>query len=121
MKNLNMQGPYGFDREIINDVVPDVQFGNYALGYEDKNGKFCVCYVGRSDHNLPRRIADHLGEHPKKFKFFTYRIASSEKEAFYEECRMYHLFGENENLYNKEHPDRPDGEELECPCCDIFD
>lgn len=121
MSNLNMHGPYDFDRETINDEVPNVQFGNYALGYKDEDNVFRVCYVGRSDHNLPRRIADHLGEHPRKYKMFKYSITSSAEKAFYEECRTYHEFGENEKLYNEEHPDRPDGEEFECPYCDIFD
>ena len=121
MASLNMKGPYEFNRETIRDVVPEVKFGNYALGYMDEDGDFRVSYVGRSDRNLPRRIADHLGEHPKKYKKFKYSVASSEKEAFFEECRTYHAFGEKTKLYNGEHPDRPDGEEYGCPYCEIFD
>jgi hypothetical protein len=46
---------------------------------------------------------------------------TSPKAAFEKECKNYHDFGGSEKLDNKQHPERPDGTNWECPVCDMYD
>lgn len=107
-----------FTKETIKQVVTKTSPGNYALGHVDEeDGQLIVEYVGRADIDVANRIAQHLGEPYKHFKF---SYAASPKAAFLKECRNYHDFGENKRLKNKIHPDRPEGIDCKCPRCDIF-
>lgn len=115
MANLNMNGPYRFDKETINDVITRTSAGNYALGYVD-NSTFYVLYVGRADSDVKERLLQHLGEKYTEFKF---SYATSPKSAFEKECQNYHDFNPRDN---KIHPDRPsNSKDWKCPVCDIFD
>lgn len=118
MASLNMVGPF-----LLNEKEIDIQIkkgipGNYAYGYLNDNERFVVQYVGRSDENLNSRIRHGIGQ----YKMFKYSYARNMKEAFEKECQNYHDFGGDEGLlYNKIHPDRPEGSDYECPVCDIYD
>ena len=108
-----------FSKETIKQVVTKTSPGNYALGrIDEEDGLFIVEYVGRADIDVADRIAQHLGEPYKHFKF---SCATSPRAAFLKECQNYHDFGGKEKLNNKIHPDRPKGTDWKCPCCDIFD
>lgn len=118
MANLNMNGPYFFNKDKVDEVVTRTSSGNYALGYVNDENAFIVQYVGRADIDVNTRLKQHIGEPYKRFKF---SYASSPKVAFEKECRNYHDFGESKKLNNKIHPDRPQNSSWKCPCCAIFD
>lgn len=118
MASLNMDGPYLFNKDKVDEVVTRTSAGNYALGYVNDENTFIVQYVGRADIDVNARLKQHAGEPYKRFKF---SYASSPKVAFEKECRNYHDFGESKKLRNKIHPDRPKNSSWKCPCCIIFD
>ena len=113
-----MNSSFPFTLSGINTNVKKTSIGNYALGHIGKNGSFIVRYVGRSDSNVRNELKNYLDIYDD-CKNFKYSYALTIKEAFEKECKNYHDF--NGNLYNKYHPDRPDGKKYECPVCDIFD
>ena len=111
-----MYGSFELTNNKIDQEVTKTSAGNYALGHNEKN-TFIVKYVGRSDDDLNKRLKDWVGD----FERFKYSYATSPKAAFEKECRNYHDFGENKNLNNEYHPDRPDESTWKCPVCDVFD
>lgn len=114
MKTLDMYGPFEYDLETINGIIPEGIIGNYALGHME-NDSFIVEYVGRADKDLRKRIPHSIG----KYTHFKVSQTSSPIEAYHKECINWHEFGGEENLLdNKIHPDRPDGVKLAfCPIC----
>ncbi len=97
--------------------------GAYVLGYvktekkKDREVKtFIVKYVGRSDDDLNGRLRKWVD----KYKRFKYGYFDSPKAAFEKECKIYHDFGEKDDLDNDIHPARPENANWKCPGCDIF-
>ena len=117
MASLDMLGPFALTDNEVSKRVSENVMGNYAFGYMDKEyGAFVVCYVGRSDSDLKKEIKQQMRtDRAKGCTHFKYSIAKSVKESFEKECRNYHDFGGNTKLHNKNHPDKPDGTEYECP------
>jgi len=109
MATLDMKGPFDFDENTVKKVTPKI--GNYALGHMTEEGKFRPKYVGRSDSDLQAELVQRLKTHGhhKKFKI---SYADSKKDAFNKECKNYHEFDPSEN---ENHPDSPDGMNLQCP------
>ena len=112
---------YRLTLDEVDRKIEKEKIGNYALGYlqdrEDGRRVFTVCYVGRSDTDLKRRIKEHIGENPK-YQFFKYSYASSSKDAYYKECNNWHDFGGPEGLLNNSiHPDKPEGTNWKCQQC----
>lgn len=118
MASLEMEGPYAFTSDVLNDVITRALPGNYALG--DKIGEtFKVRYIGRGDSDVKARLSQHLGE---PYKYFKYSYATSPKAAFEKECKNYHDFGGPDRLDNNIHPDRPsNSKDWKCPVCNKFD
>ena len=115
MPTLNMQGPYEFTRDEVDNQIRRHQIGNYALGKLNQYGDFVVHYVGRSDTDVNGRIKDHLQEW---YTHFMFSYASSPKAAFEKECQNYHDFGESRLLDNDVHPDIPsNSKNWKCPVC----
>lgn len=114
MASLNMCGPFDYNRETINEVVPEGIIGNYALGHIEDD-VFIVEYVGRADKDLKERLPHSIG----KYSHFKVSQASSSINAYYKECFNWHEFGGDDGLLdNKIHPDRPDGVRFVfCPIC----
>lgn len=119
MPSLNMNGPYNFTQEKIDEIITEKSAGNYALGKVNDEHTFIVEYVGRSDTDLNQEVKARLSL--TKYSKFKYSYASSAKAAFEKECGNYHDFGGSTSLDNKIHPDRPDDTDWKCPNCDIFD
>lgn len=124
MATLNMGFSYDLTYDVIDKVVADGRIGNYAFGYLDNQGSFIVLYVGRSDINLKERIKHGITdvqENPNlRYERFKFSYAESPMEAFEKECRNYHDFGGEEGkLYNRIHPDKPDGYVGNCPVCGL--
>lgn len=111
---------YPLTDENMEVVRSDIQFGNYRLGYLEGD-KFHVNYVGRSDHNdegLKGRLAQHVGEKIPNETYFQFMEKNSAFEAYQQECKDFHDFGEKQNLRNVEHPKKLDGHtNLFCPVC----
>jgi hypothetical protein len=86
--------------------------GVYVLGTLGTSRGSQPLYVGRSDIDLRERLSAH--ELMCTFQYFRFSICRSAREAFFEECRLWHSFG---NLHNLIHPDSPSGSGLSCPYC----
>ena len=95
MASLNMVGPFPLNEKEIDLQIRKGIPGNYAYGFLNKDDRFVVEYVGRSDHNLNERISHGIGH----YKMFKFSYAND----------------------NKVHPDRPERTEYDCPICNIFD
>ena len=85
MASLNMNGPYPFNRDKIDEVVTQTSAGNYALGYVNDENTFIVQYVGRADIDVNARLKQHIGEPYKRFKF---SYAPSPKAAFEKNAKL---------------------------------
>lgn len=105
---------YSLAQERVRQDVTANEPGFYRLGTM-VDGQFHPSYFGRSDTDIRRRLL----EHAKKgwFTHFRIRPADSVKQAFEQECRDWHLHGEE--MTNRIHPARPDGAEYGCPYCDL--
>lgn len=100
---------------IIRRTVEADRPGAYLLG-ELKGSRFDVRYVGRSDSCLKSRLLTH--NHLYECSYFTFRYASSPKDAFLMECKAWHDYqGSRGKLLNKIHPAAPAGQHIECPYC----
>lgn len=97
--------------ENITKHVCKVSAGSYILMDLNRNIK----YVGRSDSDVGERIRSHFNEYP--YRLFSFWYAKSAKEAFGQECYLYHRYAKITQLDNKIHPDSPDNMDLQCPYC----
>ena len=114
MATLGSEGPFLLKDSAIDKVVSVKSPGNYALGHLNSKGIFIVKYVGRSDDDLNDRLHDWTDS---GYKYFKAGYASDDTEAYIKECNNYHDFGESKKLDNKNHPDAPDGNDVDCPVC----
>lgn len=115
MENLFMKGCYDLTKEKIENNVKDKSIGYYILGEFIKND-FIVKCVGRSDSDLKQSLKDYIGKYSK----FQFQYTDTDEDAFNEECKNYHKYGESEKLDNKDHPKRPYGFSWQCPKCSHF-
>ena len=109
-----MHGPYKMETKTIATFVMKTSAGNYCLTHSRNTSK--IAYTGRSDSDLKNRLLTWAEK--GKYSQFFFSYASSAKEAFLNECRLYHRFNPADN---DRHPDRPEGTNLRRPHCDIFD
>ena len=97
---------------VVSMLVPSAP-GVYVLG-QARSG-FIPVYAGRSDTNLRRRLWAHarmgVATH------FTWRLCSDAREAFLQECILYHLLRETHVIGNQRHPDAPAHRNTSCPLC----
>ena len=115
MIQLNIRGVHDLAAGIIDRMVPEEVIGNYVLGYREGSGGIRIKYVGRSDTDLNRRLHEHLDE---SYDAFMFNTQDTPEEAYLEECRNWHKYGGDKGrLYNKNHPDRPEGCTEHCPVC----
>ena len=112
-----MEGPFLLVPDKVDEVVPAMQPGTFALGYiSDKN--FVVVYVGRADEDLNAVLKDWVFRKSDCI-FFKYKLTPTAEEAFYKECICYHDFGPDE-LKCEVHPARKEGSDWKCPRCGIY-
>lgn len=105
-----MSGPYRLELDEIKDVIAPGWPGVYALGYLDRDHRFCVSYVGSSYDDLSRELVGRIGT-ANMFKFA--RCADAQN-TFETVCDMFHRFRPVGNFL---HPERPRGEPWTCPMC----
>ena|SRR5437870_3751094 len=108
MPSTGLFGPYSLSNTNV-DICTGASPGVYALGYS-KNGLFYVLYVGRSDNNLNSRLKQWVGAYAE----FQYGHYDTKKQAFENECHLYHAFSPPDNEI---HPAVPDGTSYKCPVC----
>ena len=111
-----LKGGFRFSSEVIDHEVPVGHIGNYLLseGLRSAENRLIVTYVGRSS-DLNRRLKEHLAD-KERYVWFWYRVADSEHEAYLQECRDYHMYGQVHALNNVVHPAKV-GNEDKCPIC----
>lgn len=110
MNNVDFNHIYRLSEDVINRFSEGI-IGNYAL-YISRNNQYYVAYIGRST-DLKRRLREHLGE---RYSYFAYCFQNNERDAYKEECRLFHLYGGTEKLDNDIHPAKYDGRS-HCPYC----
>lgn len=109
-----MIGYIEFVQEMIGMIDED-HYGVYLLTTEAA-GKIVVAYVGRG--NIRERLTKHLRDRKKrKVLHFYFKLLSDAEEAFWEECRLYHLYGKKRDLLNEKHPEVPAGFPRNYPKC----
>ena len=113
MANAGLMGPYRLNFEEIQDAIPRVAPGAFALGHRGPDGKFYVDFVGRADTDVRGKLHGLIGSS----NLFKYSCASSAEAAFKKECEVFHDF---KPPGNRMHPDRPAGTNWECPRCRFF-
>ena len=117
MPKLDMDGPFDLTNAVIDKEVGAAVIGNFALGHLNKNGKFVVKVVGRSDNDLNRELksarrrfsaglfAKMLGRGGiDKFKF---SIADTALSAYQVEQRAFDSFGGLRKLLDRRTPAPP--------------
>jgi hypothetical protein len=75
MPSLDMNGPYDFTQDKIDENITKTAPGNYALGRVNDENTFIVEYVGRSDTDLNQEVKSRLSK--TKYKKFKYSYAPS--------------------------------------------
>lgn len=78
-------------------------------------GNLSILYVGRSDDDLRKELARHVGH----YEAFQFEFYPNDVAAFDKECHLYHAFGGAEGkLDNTSHPLRPKRfPRMSCPLC----
>ncbi len=113
-----MAGLWLLDEESI--ALLESRPGVYVLG-RDRSGTFYGLYVGRSDADLKRRLAEHLpGREANAFirlhapDRFHFQYTATAYEAYGMECTLFHSAQYPANLF---HPDPGQHGDWECPVC----
>ena len=117
MPKLDMDGPFDLKDGVINQEVDKDMIGNFALGFMNKDGKFVVKPIGRSDKDLNKEIKSAkrrfsgglLGQMFGKSKLdkFKFSLAANAESAYQVEARAFEDFGGPKNLMNKKPPKPP--------------
>ena len=109
----SLRGPHALSFDNLERVLPKARMGIYALGYEDREGRFRVQSVGRDDYDLRARLCELIGS-SAMFKFATHATA---RESFDHECDLFHNLRPPSNFI---HPGRPAGTDWQCLHCRQF-
>lgn len=104
-----MRGPYLLRPLQVDISVPDRVGGVYCLAKKPRQ----VAVVARAERNLREAIKSHW----KEYEFFWYEPAISPREAYINQCYLYHRYCECGSLEQNEHPKPPDKIEAKCPIC----
>ena len=116
MPKLDMDGPFDRKDGVIDQEVDKDMIGNFALGFMNKDGKFVVKPIGRSDKDLNKEIKSAkrcfsgglLGQMFGKSKLdkFKFSLAANADSAYQVEARAFENFGG---------PKKPDEQETANP------
>ena len=106
----SLKGPHTLTFDTLERVLSKSRSGIFALGYEDRSGRFRVQSVGRDDYDLRARLCELIGS-SAMFKFAT---LPSAREGFELECELFHTLRPPSNVI---HPGRPAGTVWKRPHC----
>ncbi len=111
-----LRGGFLLLADVVDREIPTVATGNYLLseGLMSTENRLIVTYVGRST-DLNRRLKEHLSD-KERYIWFWYSLADSEYEAYLQECRDYHMYGQVHVLNNSVHPAKV-ASTNKCPVC----
>ena len=113
MANAGLLGPYRLTFEEIQNTIPRVAPGAFALGHKSPDGRFYIDYVGRAETDIRGKLQSLIGSG----SLFKYGCTPNAEAAFRKECELFHDF---KPPGNRMHPDRPAGTSWECPRCRFF-
>lgn len=108
-----MERAYQIEANILRSLIPKDKIGVYVLGNISLS-RFYPIYIGRSDKCLLTRLLTH--NYKDKATHVAWRLTSSIRQAFYQECCLYHTY-EEQGFLNDIHPASPKGSRLICPVC----
>lgn len=108
-------GPYDFNYTSVANRISSNEKGAYALGYKNKKtGGMHVLRIGRSDHDLRKRLIQYLSDvNYNDCTHFFFEVLNTQQEAFEMECCLYHDYLP---IKNDIHPARP--ARMNC-CCPV--
>jgi len=104
-----MRGPYLLRPLQVDISVPNRIGGVYCLSKSRRQ----VAVVGRVDTGLRDAIKSYWNQ----YEFFWYEPALSPREAFVNQCYVYHKHRECGELEQCEHPKPPEKLDCKCPVC----
>ena len=102
-------------------VEPSAEMpGVYILGFLTAAEAFEPTYVGRGDSDVAGRAQVSFDEKLLEEKralvsHVIYRAFSNAREAYDEECRLFHALTPSRRCLNQMHPARPVGSDINCP------
>lgn len=114
MSELQLQGPFKFDRQGVSQALTARLPGVYAFGHTDAEGTFIIEKVGRSDDDVRRPLETSV----ECYSQFAFQVCASPKAAFENECRLFHNCLDVRSYV---HPVGPEGSYWKCPECRILD
>ncbi len=106
-----MRGPYLLRPLQVDISVPERVGGIYCLAKNPRQ----IAVVARVERNLK----DAIKAHWKEYEFFWYEPALSPKEAYVNQCYIFHRCLEQGTLEIKDHPHPPEKVETKCPICGV--
>lgn len=112
MGSAKLEGPFRLTYDAIEVTVRKQQAGVFALGSLDRQGRFCLSKIGRSDMSVKDALRTFIASEP----LFKFSYESDAGRAFLRECELFHKFRPQGNML---HPSRPAGTALTCPYCRV--
>lgn len=103
-----MRGPFTLEASRIDILIIPNRPGVYGIS----NTSSAPTYVARSDTDLSTALKRWIG----KYKFFWFEYALSPKDAYLQECEVFHKDSKKQ-LENRLHPDPPERIKIKCPFC----
>lgn len=110
MGSSGLVGPFQLCAEGIDVAVRKASPGVFALGCIDREGRFILNRVGRTDSDLRGALRNFIGSDA----LFKFTYLHDPRVAFEKECELFHKFHPNGNFL---HPHSPPGSGWTCPYC----
>ncbi|MEO0073352.1 MAG: hypothetical protein ABIK43_01655 [candidate division WOR-3 bacterium] len=104
-----MRGPYLLRPLQVDISVPGRVGGVYCLAKNPRR----VEVVARTESNLREAIKSHWN----KYEFFWYEPAVSPRDAYVNQCYVYHRYADKGELTDVSHPQPPEKTDVKCPVC----
>lgn len=101
---------YTFNPGGVRKLIPSGAVGTYMSMCDN-----VPIYIGRSDHCLRSRLADHWLL--KVATHFVWEICSTPRQSYYLESFLFHKLQATPNILNVIHPAKPVGSQQRCPFC----
>lgn len=102
---MALRGPFQIEKVTVE--IAGSCAGSYVLSRDGRTAH----YVGRSDYDVGSRIVRSAQE-GYGYRWFWFQYASSPRDAFNQECELYHEYSPCDNDC---HPAVPSGQYVTCP------
>ena len=114
MITFENKGQFLLAHKVIDSCVLKGSIGNCVLG-DLENGKFIVRRVGRSDTDIYSFLMNYIGV----YVYFSFSYADSVRNAYRQDCEIFHYYSGVSSLDNEVHPVRPKNTQWRCPICSV--